>query len=192
MNGIDNYVEYNVVKKYEGIYKLKHDLLVFSYILCPVIVIGILLGLLFSGQTELATLAAFILIPLCPLILLILIPLTYRYVKIEYEYRISSGTMTVSKIFNKRSRKDWLEIIIKDMEIIAPYSDIYKDRAESDDDIIRRYEAVSSMSHPDMYFTIFQNENDEKSILFFEATGKTLKLIHSNNRNTIIRPVSVQ
>lgn len=185
-NEMANFAEYTVEKKVEGSYRWKRIGMWLSYFLVPAILMIIMFAL------GLGAIALIVFIPLYFPFLLpkIIYPATFRYVDIEYEYTIISGDLTISYIFGRRSRKEWLApTSISSMQRIAPYRNEYKAEADSDD-IVNRYEAVATKNHPDNYYALFDNEKGEKCMVMFQATTKVIKLLAFHNKKTIVAEVS--
>ncbi len=184
MNDSVHYAEYAVEKKYEGSYGRKRMLAIILYILCPILLLFLMLFFIGAG--------AFIwFVPLCPMFLLIVVRTTYnRYFKIEYDYRIATGEFVIAEVYNKRARKEIFSAKIAAFEAIAPYRNSYKESCDriSYDRVI---EAVSSMSSPDLYYAVIPDpeDNQVKTLLYFEATDKMLRLLNLYNRKTVITPV---
>ncbi len=184
MNDTVHYAEYAVEKKYEGAYGRKRTLAIVLYVVGPLLVF---IGML----TLMGAAAAIWFIPLCPMFLAMIVRTTYnRFFKIEYEYRIAAGELTVSEVYNKRGRKDILTAKISAIETIAPYRDSHKeacDRLTCD----RTVEAASSLKSPDLYYAVIPDEEDPavKTLLYFEVTEKMLRLLHLHNRRTVVTPV---
>lgn len=163
MNEYANYFEYCVEAKNEGKLRLKRTLLIIAYILFPLSFFTLLcaFNLIWFG---------------CFIVLFtaIIWYYTWRYVQIEYEYRIVKGEMTFAKIYGGKSRREFLEVRFADMSLIAPYDEEYKARADAAQ---IKYYAVSSMKSPNVYFGLFTDDKTKKSaVVFFEATLKTVKL----------------
>ena len=176
-----NHAEYITVKKYEGAYAVARVLMIIGYVLFPIV------GVVAIAATPLAAFVIWF-IPLFPMMLSIIVPLTYRYVQIEYEYSIEAGIITFSEIYGRRSRKKKYEVKIGDCIAIAPYRDQYKEAADSAD---IKYHACSTMSNPDLYYLLFEDEDGRKVAIFFDPINKALKLMQFYNRNTVVVPVSV-
>ena len=181
MNESTNHAEYAVLKKYEGTYKLARTLMIISYVMFPIV------GILVITATPLAAFVIWF-IALFPMMLMIIVPLTYRYVQIEYEYSIDAGVMTVSEIYGRRSRKQKFEIKLGDALAIAPYRDEYRAAADAAE---KKYTACSTMSFPELYYILFDDEGGVKNAVFFDPTNKALKLMKFHNRSTVIVPVSI-
>lgn len=155
----------------------KRICLIAIYVLCVLI----LLGLGFITRIFVPFLA---LIPLC---IWMLVFFTWRYVDVEFEISLISGTLTLSKIFGGRSRKRILEVRIKDMVAILPYTE------ENYEKVLRfsptvEYRALSSNSSENAYFALFINDKEEKAVLFFEPDGeygKALKIMKFYNASSM-------
>ncbi len=174
MNEFANYFEYAVDAKVEGKLLRNRILLIIGYILYAIV----FMVLVFASK--LLPLGAFVVVTTA-----IIVFFTWRYVNIEYEYTIVKGEMTFSKIFGRRSRRDFLKVRIQDMSHFAPYRDEYKAIADS---AAKKYYAVSSMSSPDIYVGIFKEpKSNDTSVVFFEATSKCVKLAKFyNNAATVV------
>ncbi len=125
---------------------------------------------------------------LVPLTLLIIIFFTWRYTQPEYEYSMTSGIITFAVIYGGRSRKKVFEATIKEMEAIAPLSSVNSQKID-DYKPERVYEGASSHDSPDTYFALFENENGERCVYYFEATGRALKILRHYNPRTVVTQV---
>lgn len=179
MNEFANYFEYCVEAKNEGSLKLKRTFLIALYILFPLVFFTLLCYL------KLFVLGCFIV-----LFTAIIWFFTWRYVQIEYEYRVVKGEMTFAKIYGRKSRREFLEVRLQDMSLVAPYKDEYKNRADACE--IKHY-AVSSMSSPDIYVGLYTDEKTKKSAaVFFEATSKFVKLAKFYNSSATVADATLR
>lgn len=184
MNDSVHFAEYSVEKQYEGRYGRNRAIAITLYIVGPILLL--LLMLFVMGPA-----AVIWFVPLCPMFLLMVVRKTYnRFFRIEYDYRIATGEFSVAEVYGKRARKEILTERIAGFEAIAPYRDAYKDACDRGS-YHRVIEAVSSMSSPDVYYAVIPNEDDPKvkTLLFFEATEKMLRLLHLHNRKTVVTRV---
>ena len=99
-----------------------------------------------------------------------------RVIDYSYEYSITSGYLTLSKIHGNSSRKTIVELTIKDAAAIAPLTDtVQRSRLDAyAPDVV--YNALSCPDAVDGYFLIWRDENDRKCALLFEATAQALKI----------------
>ncbi len=174
-----SYMEYCVKKKLEGSYLLKRCLFFAGWTILPI-------ALLLIGLSNVNFLPLAMLFPVWVIISASLAFFTYRFVSIEYEYAITSGSIMVDIIYGNRSRKKMVDFPIKEMECIAPYAEEYRKTADSPE-IEKRYEAVSTLSAPDVYFCTFTDDKDRKCVLFIEATDRALSLMKPYNRKIVLR-----
>lgn len=111
--------------------------------------------------------------------------ITTPMVQTEYRYSIIAGDIAFDKFMGGRYYKeDILRLKIADLKVIAPYSDPEKKAIADADDIVNRYKYCSEMSEPDLYFALFE-ENGQKSVVFFDATQKALKIMKFLNKEAI-------
>ena len=113
MNEFSTY-EFVVAQKNEGGWKLARIGMIVLYV-C------------FVAGCFLLGIAANVLPPLAlvPVFTWMLVFFTWRYVSVEYEYSIVSGSMILCKICGGRIRRRKAEIRIKNMHAIAPYDGAY-------------------------------------------------------------------
>ena len=175
MNEFSTY-EFAVSQKITGKWLAARVGLIAFYCLYPVIVL--LFGMKYSFV---APLLAFI-----PISLWIIIFITWRYVSVDYEYSVTSGTLTFTKIYGNRSRRKIFEMKLKDAVRIAPLDLEIEAARATDYAPEREFVGVSSMSAPDIYIMLFElcdSKNGEKrrAISYFEATAKMLSVCRYYN-----------
>lgn len=167
--------EYTVTKKSEGAYRIKRILMVGLYVL---------FGLVYFFGLALAHLY-----PLMALIIFfewMLVFLTWRYVSIEYSYTLISGNMTFYTVYGGKKKKTMLEKRVKTFSEIRPLgenekSELAKRRFSNVYSFIRSENEIS-----DKYFAVFAEDDASESIVYFEATQQTLKILKYYNSNTEI------
>ena len=77
-----------------------------------------------------------------------------------------------------------LRLLHQSLEMYGPGADEYADLADSAD-IVRRIDASSSLTNPDIYYGIY-TENGERRGIFFEVAEKTLKLLKYYNPDVVM------
>lgn len=129
------------------------------------------------------------LLALIPITLWMLVFFTWRYVSVEYEYSITSGVLTFSKIFGGRSRKKVFEVRLREVVRIAPLGDA----AEYEKGMAYRPErsffGVSSLSAPDVYYLLFEHaekKQKRRAVYYFEATQKALHICRYYNPSATV------
>lgn len=183
MNEITNHAELTVEKKKEGKYKRDRMLMYGAYAFGFVLLVGIFFAL------DIALLGI-LMIPLYPFLLSkLIIPLTFYHVDLEEKWDISGGHITLTTIYGKKKSKELCKEKVSAFDAIVPYKDEYKKEADAFG-ATKRYEAVSTMNHPDVYCAYGTNEYGEKIILFFEATNRALRVMKFLNKNTVVTEVS--
>lgn len=175
MNDNSHYTEYTVEQKSEGKYRTRRLLLVLAYI-----VYAIAFFLFFT----VGPIRIYPLIALLPVSLWMIVFFTWRYVSVEHEYTIASGTMTFADIYGGRSRKTMLEVKIKEMSEIAPLTEEARKKC-SGAEFTQTYNFLSSQSTPDAFYAICNQEGSKKIVIFFEATEKALKIMKFYNSSAL-------
>lgn len=175
MNEFSTY-EFVVRQKIEGKWRAARIALIALYILFPVTVL--LLGMKASIIAPL--------LALIPISLWLIIFMTWRLVSVEYEYSITSGVLTFSKVFGGRSRRKILEITLHDAVRIAPLENKDEAARATKWRPEREYSAISSLRAPDIYFILFEDQASAKkerrrAIFYFEATERALQICRFYN-----------
>ena len=184
MNEFSTY-EFVVAQKNEGKWRLARFGMIAFYV-------GFVLGAALTG------ISLNILPPLAlvPVFTWMLVFFTWRYVSVEYEYSITSGELTFSKIFGNRSRRTVLKLTLRDAIRIAPLENEAEVKKADSYLPEREFWAVSSQSAPDVYFILFEysagsGKEKRRAIFYFEATQKALQICRFYNPSaTVITKVS--
>ena len=96
--------------------------------------------------------------------------------------------LTFSIIYGSRSRKKVFEQSVKSMEVVSPFDDTHSYKID-DYKPEQVYNGASSSESPDLYFALFENEDGEKSVYYFEATARALKVLRHYNPKTVVKNV---
>ena len=148
-----------VKKKTEGSLLLLKILLIFAYVI--VAAIGFFLAIAFADG-ELMLIAFVIAMDIA------LIIFTWKYTFVEYEYSLMAKTLYIAKIYNNSARREIFESELSRAVRIAPYNEEFENEAISSkpDEVVK---AVSSMDSDDVWFAIFELENNKKALVFFNV-----------------------
>ena len=183
MNEITNHAELTVQKKIEGKYKKERFAMYGVYVL---ILVVFMLILYFMDLM----LLALIVLPVYPFLLSkVIIPATFYLVDKEEKMDISGGTLTLSTILGKKKQKILVKMKVSSFDAIVPYNDEYKAQCDAFE-YDKRFEAVSTMSNPEIYCAYGTNDYEERVICFFEVTNKAIRVMKFLNKNTVITEVS--
>ncbi len=171
--------EYTVEQKSEGRFKLMKIGFIALYIIYPIVLL-VALSLLHLIQ----------LFALVAVTEWMLIFFTWKYTKPEYEYSVTSGKVTFSVIYGKRSRREKCSFMIKECLQIAPLTDReWSERLDlySPEEI---FNGVSAHDSPDAYYAAFESSEGKRCVFMFEATEKMLRLCRNYNAShTVIAKV---
>ena len=162
------------MQKIEGKWRLYRILLIILYALFAIGYFSFCVAIKFYP------IAAF-----TPLFTWIVVFLTWRYVSVTYRYEIISGDMIFTKILSDRYKKKMFRHKIKEMERIAPYHDRMEQSRIEAYAPEKTVFAASSMESPDLYYALFADEKGKRTVLYFEATRKSLQLLSFYNKNTV-------
>ena len=161
--------EYVVAKKNDAASVIKKVLAILGYILAGLVIL-VAFTLLHVPQF----------IAFAPIAVLALWFFTWRYLNVEYEYSMTSGVITFTKILGGRSRRQILELTIKEMKEIRPFEDGAKEHLETLG-LKNDYVLVSDIDSPDVYYAVFENDKSELEVVYFEATKKALSIFKFYN-----------
>ena len=176
MNSSQTY-EKIVKKEFKGVHLAKTVSLVLCYILFFAVWLIIALN---SPQKMMLILAADILFTFS------LVLLTFKYIRLEYEYSFWYGRMAVAKIYAKKNRKVIIETDVKDLLIIAPATDeniARAERFEVEDRII----AVSAESAENIWLAVTGGKDEHRILIFFEADERSLGMLRSANSHVFVK-----
>lgn len=174
MNEFQTY-EFTTRQKTYGMWIIKRLILILLYITFALTALSI--GFLTGAFIPFFALA--------PILTCILVFFTWRYVSVEYEYSMTSGHITFSKIYGARSRKCIFDTEIKAMNLIAPYTNEYIDKAIRFAPTVE-YNGLSSPRADEQYFALFEDNNGKKAIFLFEATKRALEILRFYNPSSTI------
>ncbi len=165
-----NYTEYLVAKKADSKIIIQRV----SIILVGLILFGIL-GFLMFGPVKIPQIGAVAL-----LLIGYVCKVLWSYTKIEYEYLIVSGDMTMDIIYAGKKRRRIVEFKVPSAETILPYADAKLDG-------LKVTFCASSPSDDDVYCAIYKNDNGDREALVFNADERALKMLHYYNKATVIK-----
>ena len=116
------------------------------------------------------------------LVVAVLCYFTWPLTNVEYEYTTSSGDWRFVRILGGRKRMPLLELKIKDMKLIAPYTEERK----SEISCKKVYDFRKSPKQTeDVYCAIF-DEDGEDSLILFQCTNKALTIFKYYNRENTV------
>lgn len=168
--------EYAVAPKNDAKMKAKKAAFIVSYVLFPLFFI-----------TFFCVIQLYWFIFFLAMATVFYIVLTWRrFIDVEYEYSITSGVVTFSKIYGNRSRKTFMEAKLKNAITIAPLNDkLQKSKLDAyEPEIV--YSALSSPDAEDGYFMIYESEDGHACAFLFEATAQTLKICRFYNPSATV------
>lgn len=159
-------------ESYEYVIKPKQDIKnkLMKALLITLYVCFVIAWLVFGFISRLIPLLALI-----PVTTWMLIFFTWRYANVEYEYSVSSGVISFTKVYDNRSRKLAVVFDIRSAELIAPMNNYTTKKSVEDYDPKYEYSFISSQSDPDAFTALFVNENKERCAIYFIAQPKLQK-----------------
>ena len=171
-----NTYEFVVAEKPEGLRKLKKTFYRLAVLSVPI------------GFAILCLALQLYPVVILPLSFLGVVLYFWKLFNVEFEYSLTSGIMTFSRINGSMRRKKLLELTIKEMHEIAPYTDDAKAHLETLP-LAKNHVYVSTMAADDIYYAVFEQDK-ELHVVYFEATEKALHILHYYNGVTKMSKVS--
>ena len=163
--------EYAVGEAKSATLTAKKAALITAYVLC---------GVLFFAIGAFTRLLVPVL-ALVPLSIWIFVFFTWRYTQVEYEYSFFSGKLTVARILGGRTRRTLVEVTIRDLASVFPYTDENVQKAERFGAEVTWF-AASGMEASDLYVALWQDkERDKKCMLCFNANEKAIRIMRYYN-----------
>ena len=119
---------------------------------------------------------------LLPFIIIALINLTWKYVRVEYEFSAEVGVLTISEIYDGRSRRQKLELEVAGIEEAGRCDDSARERLSA-----RGLERIRDFSQsPDSagaWYAIYRDKNNCRCAVIFEADDELLRLLRLWNQS---------
>ena len=113
---------------------------------------------------------------------------TNKYLRVEYEYFFDAETFGVAKIYSKRSRRAVLDIDLRKTLLTAPADEENLARAARLN-VECELNFTSGPDAADVYFTVFEDERERKTMVLFEGDERSLKYFkRANPIATTVRP----
>ena len=125
-----------------------------------------------------------------PLTTWILVWLTWRYVSVEYEYSMTGGVMTLSRIYGGRTRRRVAEIVIREAVAIAPFEGDHIKQAERYAPE-RTLDFSVDLQRPNVYYMLYETPDKRRGMLYFEATDHALRVLRYYNSATVVVPLGI-
>ncbi len=173
--------EQSVPQKNSAAVRFKRITFILLYALCGAI-------LLFLGfRFKLVLLS----VEIAALLIWALFLFTWRLTRVEYEYVLFDGVLTVTRILGNRSRRRLCSVEIRRLSAVYPCEGEYVARIESWG-AKRSLFAASSVDAEGLYAALWTDERDRKRVLFFEPDDRALRIIRSRNITAVTMRASRQ
>lgn len=108
----------------------------------------------------------------------------FRNAKVEYEYLVVSGTLSVDKIFGQSARKNAWEASIQEILIIAPADSFYI--KEHDNNTIKVINFTSGFKNREVY-AVVSHSGGQKTKVLFEPNEKILNCLRQVAPSKVIK-----
>ncbi|MBQ8409550.1 MAG: hypothetical protein IJY39_11885 [Clostridia bacterium] len=109
----------------------------------------------------------------------LLVFLTWRFVCVEYEVIIAGGDILFTAIYGKGFRKKILYMPVNAFSEIGEYDDTaYEEISKLS--LKKNHIVISSLSAPDVYYALFEEDKDQ-CIIYFDAPPRAVELLKKLN-----------
>ncbi|MBO4229479.1 MAG: hypothetical protein J5938_03910 [Clostridia bacterium] len=178
MSASVNFAEYHYEKRKEGPYKIR---LIVGRALCILVgLLPILLPAINVAKFGILLIPAMVIFGF----MLYFQIFVGKLLSIEYSYTVDTGIFKMDQVNGRGKHKELLSVRVRDMSIIAPYTDDKKAELDACEKV---YDCSISMTHPtpDIYYCIF-DLNGTKTACVFEATNKVVSVMKFYNADNLI------
>ncbi len=169
---LENSYEYIIKQKAEGKVLAKKIFFIIGYVALAFLLILFTIGL--------APIPLYVPIIMLALAFTAFIAfISWRFVCVEYEVVIGGGDIIITTIYGRGFSKKLLNRQISSFSEIGEYNDrAYEEISKLS--LQRNYVCISSLSAPDVYYALFEDEKDQ-CILYFDAPERAVELLKKNN-----------
>jgi len=109
----------------------------------------------------------------------LLIFATWRFTCVEYEVVLGGGDLMITVIYGKGFTKKLLNVPINSILELGEYDDAAYE-AVSKLSLQKNYICMSSLSAPDIYYAVFDEDKD-RCILYFDAPERAVEILKRQN-----------
>lgn len=127
------------------------------------------------------------LIFLIPLSMLTVILLTWKYTSVEYEYSFIGGTVTFSKIYGKKRRKQFFEAELSTLLSVRPY--VGEEHTSELANVEKTIYGIPSKVAVNPCICIFEKEKDKKLCFILDCDLQTAKIFKFFNPSATDRRI---
>lgn len=120
------------------------------------------------------------------LLTFILVRWSWKYLNVEYEYSFWYGAVSVAKIYGNKKRRALIDTDMKDLLMVAPANEEYAKKAEHFG-IGKRIDATSGDPDQDVWLMVAGREDEDRTLVFFEADQRALSLLREANPYVFIK-----
>jgi hypothetical protein len=104
---------------------------------------------------------------------------TWRFTCVEYEVVIGGGDLIITKIYGKGFSKRLVNIPVNSIIQLGEYDDgAYESVSRMS--LQKNYVCMSSLSAPNVYYAVFDEDKD-RCILYFDVTEKATEILKKQN-----------
>ena len=168
-----------VVKPPVGYKKLKKRKIILIFVYTVIAIVGVCAGLL-TWQYGLL----FPIVALTVGIDAVAVVFTWKKTRPEYEYLIEAGEFSFSAIYGGRARRTVLTLDLAAAIFIAPNNGTYETRLR---DFSPKKEINGVFSEEQRnYFMLFNDENDEPTVFYFNADTELVRAIRKYNAKIVV------
>ena len=112
---------------------------------------------------------------LVPILLLwFLFGFVWRHLSVEYELSCFGGTLSVSAVYGKRSRRPRFEGELRHLILVTKDTENGRARVERIE-LSKEHDLTSGVGDTEIWLAVFEDENGEHTLLRFEEDGELLR-----------------
>lgn len=119
----------------------------------------------------------------------LVIILTYKFIKVEYETIFVGGEIQIDRIYSQENRKKGPRVDLGDVETVEPWTEALQNEVKRQQDV--KIEDYSSHSDSPNVYAVRYHDKGARKCLLFEPSEKMLKLMYRISPSKILAPREV-
>lgn len=184
MADMTRFVTFSVDQKYEGKYLTTKLLMILAY---AIFCIGVIVA---AGAFAKAIGILVSVIIVFLLLIKVIKPLTWKYVKVDHRYTLQSGTWKLFKDNTSQSLNPYYERKVKDAEAIVPMTEENIEKYINGVTYGKEFDLRGSLKAADAYIAVMPEEDGSKTLIKFVATNDALAIMkYYNSAATVVTAV---
>ncbi len=175
MADMTRFITFSVEQKYEGKYLTRKILMILAYIVFAIAVVVVAGAVAKAIGILVSVLVVFL------LLIKVIKPLTWKYVKVDHRYTLQSGNWRLFQDNIAQVIEPYYERKVKDAEAIVPMTEENVAKYVDGKTFKNTYDLRGSVKAEDAYIAVMPEADGEKTLIKFVATNDALAIMKYYN-----------